>query len=124
MGGAPAGEGGEGDLGGGVLGLAEGGAEGGALEDLAIEVDGGLEPRRVVGPLPDAGVGGEVEAAPLRELLQLVLVHLLRRSPDRRRPDPEGPDPPAMVARVWFGGGLGFSLQRDLEEKEKRKWRE
>ncbi|CAL1404277.1 unnamed protein product [Linum trigynum] len=69
------GEGAERDLGGGVLGLAERGAVGRALEDLAVEVDRGLEARRVVGTFPDASVGGKVEAAPLRQLLQLVLVH-------------------------------------------------
>lgn len=69
------GEGVEGDLGGGVLGLAEGGAVVGALEDLAVKVDGGLEPGRVVRTFPNARVGGEVEAAPLGQLLKLVLVH-------------------------------------------------
>ena len=75
MGGTAVGEGVEGDLGGGVLGLAEGGAVVGALEDLAVKVDGGLEPGRVVRTFPNARVGGEVEAAPLGQLLKLVLVH-------------------------------------------------
>jgi hypothetical protein len=75
-GGGPAeGDAGEGDLGGGVLGLAERGAAAGALEGLAVEGDGGPEARRVVGPLPRAHVRRQAEAAPLRQLLQLVLVH-------------------------------------------------
>lgn len=65
----------EGDLGGGVLGLAESGAVLRALEDLAVKVDGGLEPGRVVGTFPNARVGWEVEAAPLGQLLKLVFVH-------------------------------------------------
>lgn len=66
----------EGDLGGGVLGLAEGGEIVGALEGLAVEVDRRLEARRVVRTFPDTRVRWEVEAAPLRQLLELVLVHL------------------------------------------------
>lgn len=62
-------------LGGGVLCLPQRRAEGGALEHLAVEVDSGLEPRGVVGAFPDAAVGREVEAAPLSQLLELVLVH-------------------------------------------------
>lgn len=69
MGGAAGGEGGEGSLGGGVLGEAEVGGEVGALEGLAVEVDDGLEARRVVRTLSYARVGWEVEAAPLRQLL-------------------------------------------------------
>lgn len=65
----------EGDLGGGVLGLTEGGAVVRALEDLAVKVDGGLEPGRVVWTFPNARVGRQIEAAPLGQLLQLVLVH-------------------------------------------------
>lgn len=65
----------EGDLGGGVLGLAESRAVLRALEDLAVEVDGGLEPRRVVRTFSNARVRRQVEAAPLRQLLKLVLVH-------------------------------------------------
>lgn len=76
MRGAAVGEGVEGDLGGGVLGLAEGGEVVGALEGLAVEVDCRLEPRRMVGTFPRARVRGEVEAAPLGQLLELVLVHL------------------------------------------------
>jgi hypothetical protein len=75
VGGTAVGEGVEGDLGGGVLGLAEGGAVVGALEDLAVKVNSGLEPGRVVRTLSNARVGGEVEAAPLGQLLKLVLVH-------------------------------------------------
>lgn len=66
----------EGGLGSGVLGLAERGAEGGALEGLSVECHGGLEPRGVVGAFSYARVGRQAEAAPLRQLLQLVLVHL------------------------------------------------
>nr|GME01658.1 hypothetical protein B296_00002089 [Ipomoea batatas] len=75
--GAAVGEGVEGDLGGGVLGLAKSGAVVGALEGLAVEVNDGLEARRVVWTFPYADVGGQVEAAPLRQLLQLVLIHFL-----------------------------------------------
>lgn len=69
MGGAAGGEGGEGGLGGGVLGQAEVGAELGALEAVAVEVDDGLEARRMVRALPYARVRWKVEAAPLRQLL-------------------------------------------------------
>lgn len=65
----------EGDFGGGVLGLTESGAVVRALKDLAVKVDSGLEPRRVVWTFPYAGVRWKVEAASLRQLLQLVLVH-------------------------------------------------
>ena len=75
MRGATVGERVEGDLGGGVLGLAESGAVLRALEDLAVKVDGGLEPRRVVRTFPNARVGRKVEAAPLGQLLKLVFVH-------------------------------------------------
>jgi hypothetical protein len=70
-----------------VLGLAERGEEPGALEHLPVEVHRRLEPRRVVRPLPQAGVRRQVEAAPLRQLLQLILVH-------RRRPPKQ---PPALI---------------------------
>lgn len=63
------GEGEEGGLGGGVLGLAEGGAVIRAFEIVAVEVDEGFEARRVVRTFPYAGVGRQVEAAPLRQLL-------------------------------------------------------
>ena len=46
-----------------------------ALEDLAVEVDGGLELRRVVRTFSNARVRWQIEAAPLRQLLKLVLVH-------------------------------------------------
>lgn len=75
MRGAAVGEGVQSDLGGGVLGLAKGGAVLGALEDLPVKVDGGLEPGRVVRTFPNARVRREVEAAPLGQLLKLVLVH-------------------------------------------------
>ena len=75
MRGATVGERVEGDLGGGVLGLAESGAVLRTLEDLAVKVDGGLEPRRVVRTFPNARVGRKVEAAPLGQLLKLVFVH-------------------------------------------------
>jgi len=72
---AAEGEAGERDLGGCVLGLAERGAAAGALEGLAVEGDGGPEARRVVGALARAHVRRQAEAAPLRQLLELVLVH-------------------------------------------------
>lgn len=132
---AAAGEGGEGDLRGGVLGLAERGEEPGALELLAVEVDRRLEPRRVVRPLPQAGVRRQVEAAPLRELLELVLIHRRRRRsrgrpphlPNRRRHRHRkplfapGPPPlllmPAAVAGEGGGGG-GCAAARDLPKEE------
>lgn len=75
MRGAAGGEGGKSGLGCGVLSLTEGGAVLRALKILAVEVDDCLEARRVVRTFPNAGVGGEIEAAPLRQLLKLVLVH-------------------------------------------------
>jgi hypothetical protein len=75
---------GERDLRGGVLSLAERAEEAGALELLPVEVHRRLEPRRMVGPLPQARVRRQVEAAPLRQLLQLVLVH--GRPPPHRTP--------------------------------------
>lgn len=74
--GATVGEGIESNFSGGVLSLAECGAIVGALEDLAVEVNGSLKSRGVVRAFPYAGVRGKVEAAPLGQLLQLVLVHL------------------------------------------------
>ena len=58
-----------------VLRLPQRRAEARALENLAVKVDGGLEPRRVVRPLSYASVRRQIEAAPLRQLLQLVLIH-------------------------------------------------
>lgn len=81
MRGPTAGERVEGDLSCGVLRLTERGAVVRTLEDLAIEVDSGLEARRVVRTFPEARVRREVEAAPLRQLLKLVLVHLARSPP-------------------------------------------
>jgi len=65
----------ESDLGGGVLRLTERGAVLRALEDLAVKVNGGLEAWRVIGTFPNARVRRQVEAAPLCQLLKLVLVH-------------------------------------------------
>ena len=79
------GEGVEGDLGGGVLGLAERGAVVRALEHLSIEVHRRLEPRRVIRTLPYARVRREVEAASLCQLLKLVLVHSPSPSSSSRR---------------------------------------
>lgn len=45
------------------------------LEDLAVKVNSRFKSRSVVGTFPNARVGGEIEAAPLRQLLQLVFVH-------------------------------------------------
>ena len=75
MRGSAVGEGVKCDLCGGVFGLTEGGAVVRAFEDLAVKVDGGLEPWRVVRTFSNARVGGEIEAAPLGQLLKLVLVH-------------------------------------------------
>lgn len=63
------------DLGGGVLRLTERGAVLRALEDLAVEVNRGLETRRVIRTFPNARVGRQVEAASLCQLLKLVFVH-------------------------------------------------
>lgn len=76
MGGAAGGERVESDLGGGVLGLAEGGAVVRALESLAVKVNDGLEPRRVVRTFSNGSIRREVEATPLRQLLKLVFIHL------------------------------------------------
>ena len=46
-----------------------------ALEDLAVKVNGGLEAGRVIRTFPNARVRRQVEAAPLCQLLQLVLIH-------------------------------------------------
>lgn len=59
-----------------MLGLPESRAVVGAVEALAVKVDDGLEPRRVIWTFPNASVRGEVEATPLRQLLKLVFVHL------------------------------------------------
>ena len=56
FGGASGGEGAEGGLGGGVLGLAEGGGVRGALENFAVEIDGGFESGGVIGSFSHARV--------------------------------------------------------------------
>ena len=68
-------EGTESNFSSGVLSLTESGTVLRTLEDLAVEVNGGLEPRRVVWTFSYTSVRREIEAAPLRELLQLILVH-------------------------------------------------
>lgn len=68
------------DLSGRVLSLAESGAVVRAFKGLAVKVNSGLEPRRVVWTFPNASVGREVEAAPLGQLLKLVLVHFFSDS--------------------------------------------
>lgn len=73
--GCTVGEGIESNLGGGVLRLAKSRTVVRGLEDLAVEINGGLEPRRVIRTFPNARVRWQVEAAPLRQLLKLVLVH-------------------------------------------------
>ncbi|RRT80941.1 hypothetical protein BHE74_00006656 [Ensete ventricosum] len=73
-------EGAESHLGRRMLRLPQRGAEARALEHLAVEVHRRLEPRRMIRPLPYARVRRQVEAAPLRQLLQLVLVHPRRSS--------------------------------------------
>ena len=75
MGGATVGEGIESGFGGGVFGLTESGAVVRGLEDLAVKFDGGLEPWRVIGTFPNRHVGRQIKAAPLGQLLKLVLVH-------------------------------------------------
>lgn len=69
MGGPAGGEGVEGNLGSCVFGLAEGGVVMGVVEGFAVEVDDGLEPGRVVGTFPDAGVGRQIKTASLSQLL-------------------------------------------------------
>lgn len=85
---AAEGEAGEGDFGSGVLGLAERGAAAGALEGLTVEGDGRPEARRVVRALARAHVRRQAEAAPLRQFLELVLVHpyCWRRAPPSALP--------------------------------------
>lgn len=80
-----------------MLGLTERSEEPRALEQLAVEVHRRLESRRVVRPLPQARVRRQVEAAPLRQLLQLVLVH-------RGRP-PHGPPALLRVPAAVAGDG-------------------
>ena len=75
VGGATVGEGIERDFSGGVFGLTESGAVVRGLEDLAVKFDGGLEPWRVIGTFPNRHVGRQIKAAPLGQLLKLVLVH-------------------------------------------------
>lgn len=58
-----------------MLCLSERGAEGWALKGLSIKVDSGFEPRTMVWPFPYTSIGGQIEAAPLRKLLKLVLKH-------------------------------------------------
>lgn len=101
----------EGDLGGGVLSLAESGAVVRALEDLAVKVDGGLEPGRVVRTFPNARVGRQVEAAPLGQLLQLVLVHFF--SPVLFSPPLcESVPDPTVLGAPKLGSGNGRSPGR------------
>lgn len=69
MRGAAGGERVEGDFSGSVLSLAKSRAVVRRLEALAIEVDDGLEPRRVIWTFPYACVRRQIEAAPLRQLL-------------------------------------------------------
>jgi hypothetical protein len=82
--------------------LAERGEEPGTLELLPVEVHRRLEPRRMVGPLPQARVRRQVEAAPLRQLLQLILVH-------GRRPPPRAPALLRVPAAVAGDGDPGRS---------------
>jgi hypothetical protein len=58
-----------------MLRLAQGVAVIRAFEKLAIEHHCGLEARRMVRSFPDASVRWQIEAAPLRKLLKLILVH-------------------------------------------------
>ena len=59
----------EGYFGGGVLGLAKGGAVVRGLKGLSIEVNDGFESRRVIRTFPYTSVRRQIEAAPLRQLL-------------------------------------------------------
>jgi hypothetical protein len=104
-----------------VLCLAQRGEEPGALEHLPVEVYRRLEPRRVVRPLPQAGVRRQVEAAPLRQLLQLVLVH--RRRPPRR--------PPALIRVLAAVAGdvnqreiYGLKNGKERREESEVEWPE
>lgn len=99
---------GERNLRGGVLRLAERGEEPGTLELLPVEVHSRLEPRRMVGPLPQARVSRQVEAATLRQLLQLVLVH-------GRRPPPRAPPLLRVPAAVAGDGDPGRSAVYEKE---------
>lgn len=116
-GGAAEGEAGEGDLGGGVLGLPERGAVGWPVEGLAIEGDGGLEPRRVVGPFPRAHVRRQAEAAPLRQLLQLVLVHRSSSFVSL-----SSPPPPSLL--LFFSHHLIMASSSPLMDNRERGGRE
>jgi hypothetical protein len=58
-----------------MLRLAQGVAVIRAFEKLAIEHHCGLEARRMVRSFSDASVRWQIEAAPLRKLLKLILVH-------------------------------------------------
>nr|GMD32098.1 hypothetical protein Iba_chr09bCG5010 [Ipomoea batatas]GME12920.1 hypothetical protein Iba_scaffold14242CG0010 [Ipomoea batatas] len=61
----------------------------GALEGLAVEVHRGLESGRVIRAFSDATIRRQVEAAPLRQFLQLVLIHFsnanLSNNPNRKQ---------------------------------------
>lgn len=76
MRGSSGGEGIECDLGRGVFGLPQRRAEAGALEDLSVKINGSLESRRMIRSLPYTRVRWQIKAAPLRQLLKLVLIHL------------------------------------------------
>ncbi|MFS7957684.1 hypothetical protein Hanom_Chr07g00669281 [Helianthus anomalus] len=47
-----------------------------ALIRLAVEINRRFEPRRVIWTFSDTYVRRQIKAAPLRQLLQLVLIHL------------------------------------------------
>ncbi|KAF5766985.1 hypothetical protein HanXRQr2_Chr15g0721921 [Helianthus annuus] len=65
----------ESHLRGGVLRLAQRSAVIRALIRLAVKIDRGLEPRRVIWTFSYARVRRQIEATPLRQFLQLVLIH-------------------------------------------------
>lgn len=60
-----------------MLRLSQGGGVGGALEDFAVEVDGGFESGGVIGAFSDAGIRRQIETTSLSQFLQLILEHFL-----------------------------------------------
>lgn len=62
-------------LGGCMLSLSQSRAKGRTLKSLSIKIDSGFKPRCVIRSFSDACIGWQVKAAPLSQLLQLVLMH-------------------------------------------------
>lgn len=59
-----------------MLRLPQSGTKHWALEHLPVEINCSLKPGCMIWSLPDAGIGRQIEAAPLSKLLELVLIHL------------------------------------------------